>query len=628
VISTATLPLIHEGKVRRLYALSDPNQVLIVATDAISAFDQVLSTPIPDKGAVLTQLSLWWSEQLGDICPNHVISTEVPPDVVGRAVVCERLEMIPVECVARGYITGSGWAEYQTTGRVTDIELPPGLRHADRLPEPIFTPAHKAPLGQHDENISFDRLVESVGLQVAQRLRDLTLALFARGSRIAAERGIILADTKFEFGRRPNGDIVLADEVLTPDSSRFWDAAQYQPGAQIPSFDKQYVRDWLAYDSGWDRSSDQPAPPLPRMVVQATRDRYLEAYTRLTGRGFSPSKSTALVAQPVPLAPARPQSRFVVDVMPKPEILDPQGKAITGALARMGHQGFSVRQGKRFEIESLAEASDELLAQVNSFAEALLANTVIENFTVTAVEPAPAPIPAGPAPTRLALPPAPAPVPAAPPTFAAAAWSVSAAVAPAAGPSFVPAPAVPTPEDGPAAVVTPPAPLPPPTAPSAPVAPAPAAPAPAVSVPVPVAPAVSVPTAAAPAVSPGLDGGALSALSDDLAEALRALKATAEAMASLAGGQELAPPPAPTLAPPAPAPVPVAPAPVPPAPIMAYPPAPAAAVPPTAAAPVAPAPADSVAPAPPPPVAPDALADPTPPTPPAAPDSVWFGQGA
>jgi phosphoribosylaminoimidazole-succinocarboxamide synthase len=594
VISTAALPLIHEGKVRRLYALPDPNQVLIVATDAISAFDQVLSTPIPDKGAVLTQLSLWWSEQLVDICPSHVISTEVPPDVVGRAVVCERLEMIPVECVARGYITGSGWAEYQTTGRVTGIELPPGLRHADRLPEPIFTPAHKAPLGQHDENISFDRLVELVGPELAGRLRDLTLALFARGSRIAAERGVILADTKFEFGRRPNGDIVLADEVLTPDSSRFWDAAQYQPGAQIPSFDKQYVRDWLAYDSGWDRSSDQPAPPLPRMVVQATRDRYLEAYTRLTGRGFSPPKSTAVLAQPVPLAQARPRSRFVVDVMPKPEILDPQGKAITGALARMGHHGFSVRQGKRFEIEALAEASDDVLAQVSSFAEALLANTVIENFTVTAVEPAPAPIPAGPAPARLALPPAPAP---SAPTFGAVAAPVPppapSLVDPASG-QVVESPASPVWN---APVATPVAPEPGPAF----FAPAPA----------PAAAAPFVPAPAASPVPPVLDGGALSALSEDLAEALRALKATADAMVSLAGAQEPAPAPAPAQVPPPAAPAaPVWAAAVPPA-VAPFPPA----------APVVAPPADSVVPPPAdPPVAPVV-------PPPAAPDAAGSGQG-
>jgi phosphoribosylaminoimidazole-succinocarboxamide synthase len=391
VISTASLPLIHAGKVRRLYALGDPNTVLIVATDAISAFDQVLSTPIPDKGAILTQLSVWWSEQLRDIVDNHLISEDVPTDVQGRAVVAERLEMIPVECVARGYITGSGWAEYQVTGSIAGIGLPEGLQHADRLPEPIFTPARKAPQGEHDENITYEQLVEMVGDDVADQLRDLTLHLFARGARIAAERDIILADTKFEFGRRPDGVIVLADEVLTPDSSRFWDAAQWSPGSQIPSFDKQYVRDWLAYDSGWDKNSDTPAPPLPRSVIQATRDRYLEAHARLTGRQFSPTKAHSPASLLHEAATRRqPTSRFIVDVMPKAEILDPQGKAIGGALSRLGYAGYSVRQGKRFEIETTRGAGDDVRAEVEAFAESLLANTVIEDFTVRLDGPDPA----------------------------------------------------------------------------------------------------------------------------------------------------------------------------------------------------------------------------------------------
>jgi len=286
VISTASLPLIHAGKVRRLYALDDPNTILIVATDAISAFDQVLETPIPDKGAILTQLSVWWFDQLQDIVPNHLISTDVPVDVQGRAIVAERLEMIPVECIARGYITGSGWAEYQVSGTIAGLSLPPGLKHADRLPEPIFTPTTKAPIGEHDEFLSYPALEELVGADVAEQLRDLTLHLYARGARLAAERGIILADTKFEFGRRPDGTIVLADEVLTPDSSRFWDAAQWQPGAQIPSFDKQYVRDWLTKDSGWDKASGATPPPLPDAVVEATRARYIQAYEQLTGNPF------------------------------------------------------------------------------------------------------------------------------------------------------------------------------------------------------------------------------------------------------------------------------------------------------------------------------------------------------
>jgi phosphoribosylaminoimidazole-succinocarboxamide synthase len=449
VISTSSLPLIHAGKVRRLYALDDPNEVLIVATDAISAYDQVLETPIPDKGAILTQLSVWWSGQLRDIVPDHLISTDVPVDVQGRAIVAERLEMIPVECVARGYITGSGWAEYQVNGTIAGLPLPPGLQHADRLPEPIFTPARKAPQGEHDENISYAQLIEMVGSDVAEQLRDLTLALFARGARIAAERDIILADTKFEFGRRADGTIVLADEILTPDSSRFWDAAQWTPGAQVPSFDKQYVRDWLAYDSGWDKTSDTPAPPLPTSVVEATRDRYLEAYNRLTGRQFAAAKAGTTPAALLHEAAGRyqPKTRYIVDVMPKPEILDPQGKAVTGALTRMGYEGYSVRQGKRFEVETTRGESAAVLAEIQAFAEALLANTVIENFAVSVdrpgLRPEPVPTPA------IAVTPAPSPAvtpavavtpPAAatPAPFApAAAWPVTpaAVVEPAVAPA-------------------------------------------------------------------------------------------------------------------------------------------------------------------------------------------------
>ena len=276
------LPLIHAGKVRRLYEAGD-GRILLVATDAISAFDFVLSTPIPDKGKVLTQLSLWWFEQLDDLIPNHVISTDVPAEVAGRAVLVEPLEMVPVECVARGYLTGSGWQEYRASGSVTGIPLPDGLQDGSRLPEPIFTPAIKAPLGEHDENVDFATIVALHGEELATKLKDATLALYGRAELIARERGIILADTKFEFGLRPDGTLVLADEVLTPDSSRFWDAAGWQPGRSLPSFDKQFVRDWLAHDSGWDRASDTPPPPLPEHVVEATRQRYLEAYARLVG---------------------------------------------------------------------------------------------------------------------------------------------------------------------------------------------------------------------------------------------------------------------------------------------------------------------------------------------------------
>ncbi len=280
------LPLIHAGKVRRLYAMPDGN-ILMVATDNISAFDQVLSTPIPDKGAILNQLSLWWFEQLADVVGNHVVSTDVPASVRGRAVIAERLAMVPVECVARGYLTGSGWAEYQASGTVCGIELPVGLVDGSRLPQPIFTPAIKAPLGEHDENVDFATIVELHGVELADQLRELTLAIYARAEGIARGRGIILADTKFEFGRRADGTIVLADEVLTPDSSRFWDAGLWQPGVALPSFDKQFVRDWLTKESGWDKASDAPAPPLPADVIAATRAKYVEAYEKLTGQTFA-----------------------------------------------------------------------------------------------------------------------------------------------------------------------------------------------------------------------------------------------------------------------------------------------------------------------------------------------------
>ena len=277
------LPLIHAGKVREMYALPD-GDVLMVATDNISAFDHVLPTPIPGKGAVLTQLSLWWFERLRDLVPDHVVSVDVPDAVRGRAVVVEKLDMVPVECVARGYLTGSGWAEYQRSRTVCGVPLPDGLRDGDKLPAPIFTPAIKARLGEHDENVDLATIARLHGDELAARLRDLTLEVYARAERIAARRGIILADTKFEFGRRDDGTLVLADEVLTPDSSRFWDAELWRPGESLPSFDKQYVRDWLAEESGWDRETTPPE--LPTEVVEATRARYVEAYERLTGRSF------------------------------------------------------------------------------------------------------------------------------------------------------------------------------------------------------------------------------------------------------------------------------------------------------------------------------------------------------
>ncbi|MBS2965125.1 phosphoribosylaminoimidazolesuccinocarboxamide synthase [Actinocrinis puniceicyclus] len=283
------------GKIRDLYAVGD--RLLLVASDRISAFDHVLETPIPDKGRILTQLSLWWFERLAHLVPNHLISADpalYPAELAaharelrGRSMLCERLDMLLIECVARGYLTGSGLAEYRLSGTVCGLPLPEGLVDGSRLDGPVFTPAAKAELGEHDENIGFDEVVRRTGVGVAQALRRLTLTVYSAARDIALERGIILADTKFEFGRRADGTIVLADEVLTPDSSRFWPAEQWQPGRAQPSFDKQYVRDWLTSpESGWDPKSDQAPPPLPDEVVERTRSRYVEAYERLTGQTF------------------------------------------------------------------------------------------------------------------------------------------------------------------------------------------------------------------------------------------------------------------------------------------------------------------------------------------------------
>jgi phosphoribosylaminoimidazole-succinocarboxamide synthase len=277
---------LHSGKVRDLYELED-GRLLMVASDRISAFDHVLEPTIPDKGAVLTRMSLWWFDQLAGLVPNHVLSTDVPDAVQGRAVVCERLEMYPVECVARGYLTGSGLLDYRATGEVCGIALPDGLEDGSRLPEPLFTPATKAAFGEHDENVSYDEVAIAVGTDEARALKELTLQVYARAEEIAREQGIILADTKLEFGSRPDGTVVLADEVLTPDSSRFWPADDWQPGRAQASYDKQIVRNWLLSDeSGWDRHSGGPPPPLPPGVVERTRARYIEAYERLTGRTF------------------------------------------------------------------------------------------------------------------------------------------------------------------------------------------------------------------------------------------------------------------------------------------------------------------------------------------------------
>ena len=290
---------VYSGKVRDLYIPADESItervghecVLVVASDRISAYDHVLASEIPDKGRILTQLSLWWFEQLG--VEHHVLASTVdagvPAAVEGRAMICKKLDMFPVECIARGYLTGSGLVEYRQSGTVCSIPLPGGLVDGSRLAEAIFTPSAKAEVGEHDENITYDAVVDLVGEDVAARLRELTLEIYTKAEEIARGRGIILADTKVEFGiDAATGVITLGDEVLTPDSSRFWDAATYEPGKAQPSYDKQYVRDWLtSAESGWDKSSDTPPPALPADVVARTRSRYVEAYELLTGRTFA-----------------------------------------------------------------------------------------------------------------------------------------------------------------------------------------------------------------------------------------------------------------------------------------------------------------------------------------------------
>ncbi|WP_210593712.1 phosphoribosylaminoimidazolesuccinocarboxamide synthase [Streptomyces sp. GESEQ-35] len=281
---------LHTGKVRDLYQ-NEAGDLVMVASDRISAFDWVLPTEIPDKGRVLTQLSLWWFDQVADLIPNHVLSTDLPAGAPteweGRTLVCKSLQMIPVESVARGYLTGSGLAEYKESRTVCGLALPEGLSDGSELPAPIFTPATKAAVGEHDENVSYEEVARQVGADTAAQLRQATLAVYGRGRDIARDRGIILADTKFEFGFEGE-TLVLADEVLTPDSSRFWPADQWEPGRPQPSYDKQFVRDWLTGpESGWDRKSEQPPPALPQEVVAATRAKYVEAYERLTGTSWA-----------------------------------------------------------------------------------------------------------------------------------------------------------------------------------------------------------------------------------------------------------------------------------------------------------------------------------------------------
>ncbi len=279
---------IYSGKVRDLYVPEAPHPqgdvVLVVASDRISAYDWVLPSEIPGKGGVLTALSLWWFDRLRDVVRDHTVEADVPAEVQGRAMVVRRLEMFPVECVVRGYLTGSGLAEYRASGTVCGIPLPAGLSDGSRLPEPIFTPATKADVGEHDINVTFDDVVAIIGEEDATTLRRVALEMYAKAHEIALSKGIILADTKFEFGRDAAGEIMVADEVLTPDSSRYWPVDTWEPGHAQPSFDKQFVRDWLtSAESGWDRHGDVPPPPLPVEIVERTRARYLEAYDRLVG---------------------------------------------------------------------------------------------------------------------------------------------------------------------------------------------------------------------------------------------------------------------------------------------------------------------------------------------------------
>jgi phosphoribosylaminoimidazole-succinocarboxamide synthase len=273
------------GKVRDMYAGPD-GLLLVVASDRVSAYDHVLPTPIPDKGRVLTALSVWWFERLADLVPHHLVSADdpaIPAEWRGRAMLVRRLEMLPVECVARGYLAGSGVPSYRDTGAVSGVDLPPGLEDGSRLPAPIFTPTTKAPVGEHDEAMTFADVTAVVGPERAAQLRDLTLAVYGRAAGIAAERGILLADTKLEFGLDAEGVLTLGDEVLTPDSSRWWPADRWQPGRPQPSYDKQFVRDWLS--AHWDRQGEPP--PLPAGIVEQTRARYVEAYERITGASFA-----------------------------------------------------------------------------------------------------------------------------------------------------------------------------------------------------------------------------------------------------------------------------------------------------------------------------------------------------
>lgn len=402
------MPLVHSGKIRELYALSD-DRLLLLATDKVSAYDHVLATQIPDKGAVLTQLTTWWLKQLDEVMPSHLVSTDVPEDVAGRALVVEKLEMIPIECVVRGYLAGSGWKEYSQTGTLAGARLPEGLQRGERLERPVFTPAIKAPEGLHDENITFAALVDKVGEQTALELRRASLRLYVRAERIAREHGLVLVDTKFEFGRRADGTLVLADEVLTPDSSRYLALDSYAPGTEMASLDKQQLRDWITTDSGWDPDSGQPAPELPAEVVGKLSKTYADTYHRLTGaevvpaapldsatQGTANTSADDMMAQTVIEAPAAESEQeasqdqqepatFIVDVMLREDIPDAHGAAISETLKGLGFEGFTVRQGRRYEVDVEGELTQERLDQLRMATERLLVNTEVEDYAISFV---------------------------------------------------------------------------------------------------------------------------------------------------------------------------------------------------------------------------------------------------
>ncbi len=355
------LPLLAKGKVREIYDLG--GDLLMVASDRISTYDVVHPTPIPDKGKVLTGLSVLWFGLTEEIVPNHFLSTTdgVPADQRGRALRVKRLEMLPVECVVRGYITGSGWKDYQRTGTVSGVELPAGLQESEQLPEPIFTPSTKADEG-HDEPIDLARTAELVGSEeLAGRLRDVSIAVYEAVAEHARARGVILADTKFELGFDAAGVLTLGDEVCTPDSSRFWPADQYEVGHGQPSFDKQYVRDW-ASGTGWDKAP--PAPPIPDDVVAATRERYVTAYEKLAGEPFSAWLERVGV-------------RARVLIRPKAGILDPQGQAVERALPALGFDGV-----RNVHVGRLVELDVEDPAQLPAMCEQLLANPLVEDYEI------------------------------------------------------------------------------------------------------------------------------------------------------------------------------------------------------------------------------------------------------